>query len=104
MGRLFPFIAILHDANDLTDETEQSKYFDECHSNHSLPGAWIRPARRPKEMATADSPKDGEPPTVCGMPSEFQYHISVEACQSCARTAYRIPPAGGIFCANTGKI
>ena len=43
LGRLFPFIAILHDANDLADETEQSKYFDECHSNHSLPGAWIRP-------------------------------------------------------------
>ena len=39
MGRLFPFIAILHDANDLTDETEQSKYFDECHSNHSLSGS-----------------------------------------------------------------
>ena len=62
-GRLFPFIAILHDVNDLADETEQSKCFDECHSNHSLPGAWIRP------------------PTVCGMPSEFQYNISVEACQ-----------------------
>ena len=46
-----------------------------------FPGAWIRPARRPKEMATADSPKDGEPPTVCGMPSEFQYNTSVEACQ-----------------------
>ena len=39
MGRLFPFIAILHDANDLTDETEQSKYFDECHSTHSLSGS-----------------------------------------------------------------
>ena len=30
-------------------------------------GSWNKPARRPAEMATADSPKDGEPSTVFGM-------------------------------------
>ena len=49
---------------------------------HSLPsGSRIRPARRPVEMATADSPKDGEPPTVSGMPSEFQYTRNDKKCQ-----------------------
>ena len=34
-------------------------------------GSRNKPARRPAEMATADSPKDSEPPTVSGMPSKF---------------------------------
>ena len=42
-----------------------------------FPGAWIRPARRPKEMATADSPKDGEPPTV------FRYALRVPVYHIC---------------------
>ena len=32
-------------------------------------GSRNKPARRPAEMATADSPKDSEPPTVSGMPA-----------------------------------
>ena len=41
-----------------------------------------KPARRPAEMATADSPKDSEPPTVSGMPSVFYYITLREKCQT----------------------
>ena len=34
-------------------------------------GSRNKPARRPAEMATADSLKDSEPPTVIGMPSSY---------------------------------
>ena len=33
-------------------------------------------------MATADSPKDSEPPTVSGMPSVFYYITLREKCQT----------------------
>ena len=44
-----------------------------------------KPARRPAEMATADSPKDSEPPTVSGMPSAFYYITLREKCQTLIR-------------------
>lgn len=40
-GRLFPFIAILQNQNDIANNRNQSQELDPCHSNHSLPGAWI---------------------------------------------------------------
>ena len=40
-GRLFPFIAILQNQNDIANNRNQSQKLDPCHSNHSLPGAWI---------------------------------------------------------------
>ena len=49
-----------------------------------------KPARRPAEMATADSPKDSEPPTVSGMPSAFYYITSFAACQAFFRIFFWI--------------
>ena len=48
-----------------------------------------KPARRPAEMATADSPKDSEPPTVSGMPSVFYYITLREKCQTIVYLAFR---------------
>ena len=48
-----------------------------------------KPARRPAEMATADSPKDSEPPTVSGMPSAFYYITLREKCQTIVPVAFR---------------
>ena len=51
--------------------------------SHLLPsGSRNRPARRPAEMATADSPKDSEPPTVLGMPSSISYITLRKKCQT----------------------
>ena len=47
-----------------------------------------KPARRPAEMATADSPKDSEPPTVSGMPSAFYYITLREKCQTIVSVAF----------------
>ena len=47
-----------------------------------------KPARRPAEMATADSPKDSEPPTVSGMPSVFYYITLREKCQTIVSVAF----------------
>ena len=47
-----------------------------------------KPARRPAEMATADSPKDSEPPTVSGMPSLFYYITLREKCQTIVSVAF----------------
>ena len=48
-----------------------------------------KPARRPAEMATADSPKDSEPPTVSGMPSVFYYITLREKCQTIVYAVFR---------------
>ena len=48
-----------------------------------------KPARRPAEMATADSPKDSEPPTVSGMPSVFYYIALREKCQTIVYAVFR---------------
>ena len=39
-------------------------------------------------MATADSPKDSEPPTVSGMPSVFYYITLREKCQTIVSVAF----------------
>ena len=39
-------------------------------------------------MATADSPKDSEPPTVSGMPSAFYYITLREKCQTIVSVAF----------------
>ena len=56
---------------------------------HHLPSIQIedcgsknKPARRPAEMATADLPKDSEPPTVLGMPSSISYITLRKKCQT----------------------
>ena len=57
--------------------------------SHLLPsGSRNRPARRPAEMATADSPKDSEPPTVLGMPSSISYITLREKCQTIVSVAF----------------
>ena len=38
-GRLFPFIAVLRNLNDIANYKAKSKELIPCHSNHSLPGA-----------------------------------------------------------------
>ena len=45
-------------------------------------GSRNKPARRPAEMATADSPKDSEPPTASGMPSSISYITLRKKCQT----------------------
>ena len=63
---------------------------------HHLPSIQIedcgsknKPARRPAEMATADLPKDSEPPTVSGMPSVFYYITLREKCQTIVYAVFR---------------
>jgi hypothetical protein len=39
LGRLFPFIAVLQDQNDVANDIAQSEKLHPSHRNHSLPGA-----------------------------------------------------------------
>ena len=78
---------------------------------HHLPSIQIedcgsknKPARRPAEMATADLPKDSEPPTVSGMPSKFSIsHFAKNVKQQITIPIYKwqpplLPTEKHVFC------
>ena len=96
-GRLFPFIVVVmenivhqcYNSNDQDTVLNQIWPSYIFHITHSLSGSRNRPARRPAEMATADSPKDSKPPTVSGMPSVFYYITLREKCQTIVYAVFR---------------
>jgi hypothetical protein len=114
-GRLFLFLAvvilitifmIIVNVQDHADQIQQKAadlqqitqgdvlihHTDHLPSVRMSSGSRNKPARRPAEMATADSPKDSEPPTVLGMPSSISYITLRKKCQMIDYAAFRRHP------------